>query len=80
MKIWLIKRMEETHYDEYDAKVVSAFDEAGARRVAALKVGDEGELPWQDEGRSMVTEIGLAKDPEHEQVILESFQRRIAHE
>jgi hypothetical protein len=59
--------------DEFDAKVVSACDEGSARRLAALKVGDEGKECWLDESRSMVTEIGLARDPEHEQVILESF-------
>lgn len=73
MKIWLIKRMERADYDEFNAKVIAAHDEANARHLAAINTGGEGTEPWLAEGRSMVTEIGMAKDYEHEQVILESF-------
>lgn len=74
MKLWLIKRREDdVGYDEYDAKVIAAPDEAAVRRLASLKTGDEGNSAWLEPTYSMVTEIGLALDPEHEQVILESF-------
>ncbi len=76
MKLWLITRMEEHGYDEFDAKVVSAPDESEARRIAALRTGDEGQGAWLEPGRSMVTEIGTARDSEHAQVILESFNAR----
>lgn len=71
MKIWLVKRMEPIGYDEYDAKVVAAHDEAGARRLAALWTADEGKATWLDPERSMVTEVRT--DGEHEEVILDSF-------
>ena len=73
MKLWLIRRMEHVGYDEYDAKVIAAHSEEGVRGLAAINTGDEGKDAWLNSGRSMITEVGLARDPEHEQVILESF-------
>jgi hypothetical protein len=71
MKIWLVKRMEKIGYDEFDAKVVCAWTEEGARHVASLRTADEGKSAWTDPSRSMVTEVRT--DGEHEEVVLESF-------
>lgn len=71
MKIWLIRRMGDIGYDEFDAKVVAANDEEGARRIASIRTGDEGATEWLDPKRSMVTEVRT--DEDHEVVILESF-------
>jgi hypothetical protein len=72
MKVWLVKRMGDIGYDEYDAKVVLAWTEEGARRVAALRTGDEGASEWTDPQRSIVYEVRT--DGEREEVVLDSFR------
>jgi hypothetical protein len=60
-------------YDEYDAMVVSAYTEGSARVVACLRTGEGGDEPWRNPNKTMVTELGDARDKEHEQIILGSF-------
>ena len=45
--IYLLKRIGETWYDEYDAKIVRARSEGSAREIADKEPGDEGKI-WTD--------------------------------
>ena len=69
MKLWLLKRIGQISYDEYDGKVVRASDSDAARQIANMKVGDEGSI-WTDENLVSCVEIDGDGDPD---VLFESF-------
>ena len=47
MKLYLLKRIGGTDYDEYEAKLIRAKNERLARGFANNKAGDEGKI-WHD--------------------------------
>lgn len=73
MKLWKIERKEPIGFDEYWAKIIAAHSEERVRELAAVHTADEGRAPWMDPTRSLVQEIGLAKDPYQEWVLHEAF-------
>lgn len=67
-KIYLLKRIFETGYDEYDGKVIIASSTKAARKIANLKYGDEGPV-WTDSNLVLCKEIPLTSAL----IVLESF-------
>ncbi len=57
MKLFLIKRKDDTFYNECDAKVIRATGESPARRIASQNPGDEGPDVWLDPEYSDCEEI-----------------------
>lgn len=70
MALYLIKRIREPGYDEYDSKVVRAATESKARTMASQNPGDEGSECWLDPIQSTCDVIADRGKPA---VILESF-------
>ncbi len=68
MKIYILTRIAQFSYDEYDAKVVIAKNEMHARELANVKYGDEGGI-WQDDNLVRCSEINKNR----EGVVLASF-------
>lgn len=48
MNLYLIKRSGDIDYDEAAGHVVAAGSYAEARKLAAVRAGDEGEATWVD--------------------------------
>ena len=68
-KIYLLKRIFVTSYDEYEGKVIIASSAKAARKMANLKVGDEGKI-WTDSHQVLCKEITLTLS----MIVLESFK------
>jgi len=68
MNIYLLNRSEACGYDEYDAKVIVATSKDEARKLANMKVGNEGRI-WEDPSQVHCNII----DSESIGVVLESF-------
>lgn len=74
MKLWLIERLDDVGYDEYDGKVIAAPNAERVREIAALVVGDEGKSAWLSPERSQIEELGTALDAAFEGVVLASYR------
>ena len=68
-KIYLLKRIFVAGYDEFDGKVIIASSSKSARKLANLKVGDEGKI-WTNSNLVLCKEISL----DESLVVLESFK------
>ncbi len=69
MKIYLLSKIADIGYDEYDAKVIRSSCESLARECANKNTGDEGAI-WTDKNKVTCEELDLDGCPG---VILESF-------
>jgi hypothetical protein len=63
MKLWLLEAKGAVDYDEFDAYVIRAEDEEGARKIAAEKPGASGPKKWLNPRRSICTELTADGEP-----------------
>jgi hypothetical protein len=68
-KIYLLRRLLDVGYDEYEAKVIVASSAKAARAIANMRTGDEGPI-WKD--ASKVSCIGIK--PTEPMVVLTAFK------
>jgi len=69
MKIYLLKRIFSVGWDEYDGKVIIASSAKAARKIANLRVGEEGQI-WDNPKLVLCQEIDLTMP----MVVLTSFK------
>lgn len=79
MKLWLLKRLSEPDWNQYDGFVVRAADEAQARQLAheaASEQDDQGNIIYESEDRwwldATVTSCELISDTGKPEIILSS--------
>lgn len=71
MKLWLISRIGQTSYDEYESAVVAAKDEAAARATHPSNYPDSD--TWVPPGQVRVEYIGQARRGMPAGVVCASF-------
>lgn len=67
--LYLLKRTQAPHYDEYDSKLVRADTEKEARDLANQSPGDEGRI-WDDPSKVNCEIVSIHGKPE---VVIDSF-------
>ncbi len=58
LKVYLLQRIGDINYDEFESKVIVAPNPEEARRLANIKTGDEGKI-WNDPSMVACTEVNL---------------------
>ena len=57
MKLFLVKRIEDTDWDEYQGHVIRAETEERARQMASESAGDEGRECWISNEQTICQEL-----------------------
>lgn len=70
MKVWIIRRIGRTNYDQHDGHVVLAPSEESAREIIATASGIEQPNIWRSRAFSTCLEVDAITEPG---IVLSSF-------